>query len=129
MRISRLCLICSLFQGFLSDPSIEYNITKTILSTFNKELMPNNLTIKISITLNQIVLIDERSQILTTNSIVKFFWVDERFRFLPMGSVKEFYISSSLMWLPDLSVINAVNHVKLPLSVENLVRVNYKGMS
>ena len=111
----------------LSDSSIEYNITQTVMSSFDRNQMPANLSIRIEIILNQIVQIDEQSQILTTNSIMKMYWIDERLQFLPMGSVTEFLTTTKSMWIPDLFVINTANNGRLPLEPEDLVRVNYKG--
>ena len=91
------------------NPDLEHNITSIMLSGYNKAIQPGNLTIQLKLTLNQIVSIDEKNQILTTSSLVDLTWTDTRLSFDPKKGMSEVLAPASSVWLPDMYVINTAD--------------------
>lgn len=87
----------------------EYNITTKLLAKYEKKILPPELVIKIKITLNQIVTIDEISQIMVTSSIMEVQWTDKRLQFTDKSGIKEILIPALSIWLPDLFIINTAD--------------------
>merc|ERR1711963_604503 len=84
-----------------------------LLSNYNRLIRPvaNNtdkITVKMGLKLSQLVDLDLKNQILTTNLWVKTEWYDDKLRWEPAeyGGVGEIYVPSEIIWLPDIILYN-----------------------
>jgi len=84
-----------------------------LLSNYNRLIRPvaNNtdkITVKMGLKLSQLVDLDLKNQILTTNLWVETEWHDDKLRWEPSeyGGVEEIYVPSEIIWLPDIILYN-----------------------
>ena len=71
---------------------------------------------------------DERNGQITTHSVLHIFWTDERFVFTPVNGIAEVTILSSLIWKPDLAIINsAASDSYIQYDKQHLTSVNAAG--
>lgn len=84
-----------------------------LLSNYNRLIRPvaNNtdkITVKMGLKLSQLVDLDLKNQILTTNLWVETEWYDDKLRWDPSeyGGVGEIYVPSEIIWLPDIILYN-----------------------
>lgn len=111
------------------SPDEEYNITTSILNGYNKDIQPANLTIRLVLTLNQIVAIDEKNQIMTTSSIIDIIWNDTRLAFNPNLGLAEVLVPVSSIWLPDMYVVNTADtNGFFGYNSQNLANISPGGM-
>ncbi|GAB1606056.1 hypothetical protein Ahia01_000888000, partial [Argonauta hians] len=80
---------------------------------YNKLIRPvgNNtdkLTVKLGIRLSQMIDVDEKNQIMTTNVWLRQEWQDLKLRWDPKeyGGVNRLYVPSVELWLPDIVLYN-----------------------
>ncbi|CAI9731357.1 acetylcholine receptor subunit alpha-like 1 isoform X2 [Octopus vulgaris] len=80
---------------------------------YNKLIRPvgNNtdkLTVKLGIRLSQMIDVDEKNQIMTTNVWLRQEWQDLKLRWNPKeyGGVNRLYVPSVELWLPDIVLYN-----------------------
>jgi len=84
-----------------------------LLSNYNRLIRPvaNNtdkITVKMGLKLSQLVDLDLKNQILTTNLWVETEWSDDKLQWDPeeYGGVEEIYVPSEIIWLPDIILYN-----------------------
>ncbi|XP_074651902.1 acetylcholine receptor subunit alpha-like [Tubulanus polymorphus] len=102
------------FQECLCNPDAKrlYNdLLKK--SGYNKLIRPvgNNsdtLTVFLSMQLSQLIDVDEKNQIMTTNVWLPQIWKDYKLRWNPKeyGNVRRLYVPSEEIWLPDIVLYN-----------------------
>ncbi|KAK6643823.1 hypothetical protein RUM43_000086 [Polyplax serrata] len=84
-----------------------------LLSNYNRLIRPvsNNtdtVLVKLGLRLSQLIDLNLKDQILTTNVWLEHEWVDHKFRWDPAeyGGVTELYVPSEHIWLPDIVLYN-----------------------
>jgi hypothetical protein len=82
-------------------------VITNITSGYNNAIRPSEkITIDIKLSLKQISSLDEKNQILTTNSYFACFWTDSRLTWDPedFGNVTFVLIQASKLWMPDCKI-------------------------
>ncbi|XP_077427611.1 neuronal acetylcholine receptor subunit beta-2 isoform X1 [Vanacampus margaritifer] len=115
LLLAKLCLITSSraesaeerLVNFLLGPE-RYN--KLIRPAVNKS---QQVTISIRVSLSQLISVNEREQIMTTNLWLSQEWNDYRLRWDPekFEGIKKLRIPSKLLWLPDIVLYNNADGV------------------
>ena len=111
--------------------SDQYNIFMNITKNYNKNVRPkDSVEVTPSFSLKQVVSIDEKNQIMTSNSYMGLSWQDERLTWNPhdFNEVNDTLIPTSLLWIIDLFVINTADsngYVSIPSS--SLASVDFNG--
>lgn len=84
-----------------------------LLSNYNRLIRPvsNNtdtVLVKLGLRLSQLIDLNLKDQILTTNVWLEHEWIDHKFRWDPQeyGGVTELYVPSEHIWLPDIVLYN-----------------------
>jgi hypothetical protein len=88
------------------------------------------LLIQIQMSLRQIVSLDEKNQILTTNIYLYLSWCDKRLTWNPANysNVLLIQIPANKVWLPDLSIMNAAGTTNMiPIASNQYVAISYSG--
>ncbi|ODM91301.1 Acetylcholine receptor subunit beta-like 2 [Orchesella cincta] len=105
------------FLGF-SSSLVEANpdakrLYDDLLSNYNRLIRPvsNNsekLTVKLGLKLSQLIDVNLKSQIMTTNVWVEQKWTDYKLQWIPeeYGGVEQLYVPSEHIWLPDIVLYN-----------------------
>ncbi|KAM9770732.1 LOW QUALITY PROTEIN: neuronal acetylcholine receptor subunit beta-2-like [Menidia menidia] len=113
-----LFLILSLKGG--SPENAEERLVNEILGPdrYNKLIRPavnksQKLTVSLQVSLSQLISINEREQIMTTNVWLSQEWNDYRLRWDPdkYEGIKKLRIPSKLIWLPDIVLYNNADGV------------------
>jgi len=106
------CTILYLAPPTSANPDAK-RLYDDLLSNYNRLIRPvaNNtdkITVKMGLKLSQLVDLDLKNQILTTNLWVETEWRDDKLRWDPeeYGGVEEIYVPSENIWLPDLILYN-----------------------
>jgi nicotinic acetylcholine receptor len=103
----------SLFSKSFTDELIEHNIYKTIIKNYERDLRPSAGNITLDLKLNQIINLNERSQIMTSSVYIFLVWSDDR---LKWNSSEAGMAENSILlpvkdiWLPDLFVLNTADY-------------------
>uniref|UniRef100_V9IA19 Neuronal acetylcholine receptor subunit alpha-7 n=1 Tax=Apis cerana TaxID=7461 RepID=V9IA19_APICE len=121
MRI-KLCMVSAglqivLLLTVLPQESLcgrhEKRLLNELLSSYNTLERPvanesEPLEVKFGITLQQIIDVDEKNQILTTNAWLKLEWVDYNLQWneSEYGGVKDLRITPNKLWKPDILMYN-----------------------
>ncbi|KAK7111623.1 acetylcholine receptor subunit alpha-L1-like isoform X2 [Littorina saxatilis] len=92
----------------------EQRLYESIMAKYQQSVMPHvdnktfPLTVAFSLRLNQIVLLDERQQVLTTNVFIDQTWIDPALAWDPLNftDVRALRIPAEHVWLPDTFVYN-----------------------
>nr|XP_018912441.1 PREDICTED: acetylcholine receptor subunit alpha-L1 isoform X1 [Bemisia tabaci]XP_018912442.1 PREDICTED: acetylcholine receptor subunit alpha-L1 isoform X2 [Bemisia tabaci] len=84
-----------------------------LLSNYNRLIRPvsnntNTVLVKLGLRLSQLIDLNLKDQILTTNVWLEHEWEDHKFRWDPAeyGGCKELYVPSEHIWLPDIVLYN-----------------------
>ncbi|XP_068622473.1 acetylcholine receptor subunit alpha-like 2 [Battus philenor] len=84
-----------------------------LLSNYNRLIRPvdknnNTVLVKLGLRLSQLIDLNLKDQILTTNVWLEHEWEDHKFKWDPneYGGVKELYVPSEHIWLPDIVLYN-----------------------
>ncbi|CAK1542039.1 unnamed protein product [Leptosia nina] len=84
-----------------------------LLSNYNRLIRPvdknnNTVLVKLGLRLSQLIDLNLKDQILTTNVWLEHEWEDHKFKWDPSeyGGVKELYVPSEHIWLPDIVLYN-----------------------
>ncbi|KAL1490967.1 hypothetical protein ABEB36_011635 [Hypothenemus hampei] len=84
-----------------------------LLSNYNRLIRPvrnhsTNILVKLGLRLSQLIELNLKDQILTTNVWVEHEWHDYKFMWDPQdyGGVRELYVPSEHIWLPDILLYN-----------------------
>ncbi|XP_012284824.1 acetylcholine receptor subunit alpha-L1 [Orussus abietinus] len=84
-----------------------------LLSNYNRLIRPvsnntNTVVVKLGLRLSQLIDLNLKDQILTTNVWLEHEWQDHKFQWDPSeyGGVTELYVPSEHIWLPDIVLYN-----------------------
>jgi len=107
------CLLLLLYPSLVHPNPDAKRLYDDLLSNYNRLIRPvaNNtdkITVKMGLKLSQLVDLDLKNQILTTNLWVETEWYDDKLRWDPSeyGGVGEIYVPSEIIWLPDIILYN-----------------------
>lgn len=84
-----------------TDDNYEEQLDKILFKNYNKKLRPpNHVHVKFSFTLNQIINLIEKDQIIVLNAFVDHEWVDKRLQWNPLdyGNLSLIRISQNKIW-------------------------------
>nr|CAD7590990.1 unnamed protein product [Timema genevievae] len=116
--IRRTMLVIVVMCGVLLPGPIKGNpdakrLYDDLLSNYNRLIRPvsNNtdtVLVKLGLRLSQLIDLNLKDQILTTNVWLEHEWQDHKFRWDPSeyGGVTELYVPSEHIWLPDIVLYN-----------------------
>ncbi|XP_076237556.1 nicotinic acetylcholine receptor alpha6 [Calliopsis andreniformis] len=106
-------LLTVLPQESLCGPD-ERRLLNELLSSYNTLERPvandnETLEVKFGVTLQQIIDVDEKNQILTTNAWLKLEWTDYNLQWneSEYGGVKDLRITPNRLWKPDILMYNS----------------------
>ncbi|KAL4149874.1 hypothetical protein QTP88_003725 [Uroleucon formosanum] len=109
---SSLPLLLLSAVGCLCNPDAK-RLYDDLLSNYNRLIRPvsNNtdtVLVKLGLRLSQLIELNLKDQILTTNVWLEHEWADHKFIWEPLeyGGVKELYVPSEHIWLPDIVLYN-----------------------
>lgn len=104
------CLV--LIESVNSNPDAK-RLYDDLLSNYNRLIRPvsNNtdtVLVKLGLRLSQLIDLNLKDQILTTNVWLEHEWQDHKFKWDPSeyGGVTELYVPSEHIWLPDIVLYN-----------------------
>ncbi len=115
MNFNQFILLASILPLFLkciADEKIEHNIYKKITKDYEKDLRPSGNSITLDLKLNQIINLNEKSQIMTSAVYIFLVWGDDR---LTWNSSATGFTENSILlpakdiWLPDLFILNTAD--------------------
>ena len=105
--------------------------SKLLSSTnYDPRMKPSsNVEIKVSLSLKQIVSLDEKSQLMISNSFLSIEWQDPRLAWNPLDNdnLTRCLVPTSSIWVVDLFVINSVSDGYVRIPPQSLAHVNYDG--
>lgn len=115
----------------VSSSPIEGNLINTLLSNYNKLTRPvpgedcPPLLVNIGISINQIISVDEKRQILATNIQLRLQWTDVTLTWNASehGNIPSVRIPINLLWCPDIILLNMADEDVFQ-SNENRGRLN-----
>ncbi|XP_055328883.1 uncharacterized protein LOC129581697 [Paramacrobiotus metropolitanus] len=91
----------------------EYRLMSYLLDNYNKAVRPAKnhtepLTVTFGVALTQLIDVDEKNQIMTTNCWLNQVWLDNNLRWNPasFGNITTIRIPSEKIWKPDLLLYN-----------------------
>ncbi|OQR70870.1 acetylcholine receptor subunit alpha 1-like [Tropilaelaps mercedesae] len=107
-----LSMLSYVFRTAVANPDAK-RLYDDLMSSYNRLIRPvgNNsdrLTVKMGLKLSQLIDVNLRSQIMTTNVWVNQEWSDHKLRWDPTeyGGVTELYVPAEQIWLPDIVLYN-----------------------
>ncbi|XP_059061461.1 acetylcholine receptor subunit alpha-like 2 [Achroia grisella] len=107
-----ILLVCLFISGCLANPDAK-RLYDDLLSNYNRLIRPvdknnNTVLVKLGLRLSQLIDLNLKDQILTTNVWLEHEWEDHKFKWDPLeyGGVKELYVPSEHIWLPDIVLYN-----------------------
>ena len=128
LSMSRLSLSGTLTASMLSEQSL----IATLLTGYKKETRPSDdVDISTTISLKQIISIDEKNQIMTSSCYISQQWIDPRLEWDPVtnNGIETIMTNAKNVWLPDTFVLNTADtdgYLKLN-SDFTLVSIHYNG--
>ncbi|KAF7495965.1 Neuronal acetylcholine receptor subunit alpha-7 [Sarcoptes scabiei] len=112
LRVSILTLILS----FVTSGPHERRLLNDLLSNYNVLERPvanesEILIVYFSLTLQQLIDVDEKNQNLVTNMWLRFEWIDSNLRWSPndYGGITDLRISPDKVWRPDVLLYNSAD--------------------
>merc|ERR1719499_3024700 len=108
----KLCLFFLLF-GYVGGNPDAKRLYDDLLSNYNKLVRPvvnvtDAVTVRLKLKLSQLIDVNLRNQIMTTNLWVEQFWYDYKMRWDPneYGGVNMLHVPSDHIWRPDIVLYN-----------------------
>ncbi|CAF4215411.1 unnamed protein product, partial [Adineta steineri] len=100
--------------GSLPDSQLaEQTLITTLLSDYNKNIRPDTqVSVDVSASLQQIVAIDEKQQIMTTSSFISQTWFDYRLSWTPNdtnNNISVLMLPVKTLWIPDTMILNSAD--------------------
>ena len=110
----------------------EQALIASLLNGYNKNIRPDDqVSVDITASLQQIVAMDEKQQIMTSSSFVSQTWYDERLSWTPGSSnhnITVVLLPAKSLWTPDTMILNSADaNGYLTLSDHSLASVDYEG--
>jgi nicotinic acetylcholine receptor beta-4 len=116
---------------YINQTLSEYQIFDSITEDYNSKIRPSpKVDIRISMSLKQIMTIDEKNQIMTSSSSLSLQWKDARLAWpsSDFNNVSEILVPTSKLWTPDMFVINtADNRGYIPIASQSLALIQDDG--
>ncbi|CAF1352425.1 unnamed protein product [Rotaria sp. Silwood1] len=134
--LASIILLCYLFYfcncGTLSTSQLaEQTLITTLLNGYNKNIRPNDqVSVDITASLQQIVAIDEKQQIMTSSLFISQTWFDDRLSWTPNASnnIEVVMLLVKNLWIPDTMILNSADaNGYLTVSDYSLTSVYYTG--
>ncbi|XP_052870033.1 acetylcholine receptor subunit alpha-like 2 isoform X3 [Anopheles cruzii] len=107
-----IVLLCLVIGSVWANPDAK-RLYDDLLSNYNRLIRPvsNNtdtVLVKLGLRLSQLIDLNLKDQILTTNIWLEHEWQDHKFKWDPAeyGGVTELYVPSEHIWLPDIVLYN-----------------------
>uniref|UniRef100_A0A182WQJ9 Nicotinic acetylcholine receptor alpha 2 subunit n=1 Tax=Anopheles minimus TaxID=112268 RepID=A0A182WQJ9_9DIPT len=107
-----IVLLCMVIGSVWANPDAK-RLYDDLLSNYNRLIRPvsNNtdtVLVKLGLRLSQLIDLNLKDQILTTNIWLEHEWQDHKFKWDPAeyGGVTELYVPSEHIWLPDIVLYN-----------------------
>ncbi|CAB4067674.1 CHRNN [Lepeophtheirus salmonis] len=111
-KVWRISLIFVMITGSCGNPDAK-RLYDDLLSNYNKLVRPvvnvsDAVTVKLKLKLSQLIDVNLRNQIMTTNLWVEQFWYDYKMRWEPdeYGGVDMLHVPSDHIWRPDIVLYN-----------------------
>ncbi|CAF0777634.1 unnamed protein product [Brachionus calyciflorus] len=128
----KICILHILLNLIKSQASIEQKISEEILREYDRTITPiGKSEINLTFFLRQLVTIDEKNQLITTNSYVTQQWYDPRLTWntSDYNITNKIIIQAKKLWLPDLNFLNSADGDGfLKLTDSNLAIVYSDGL-
>ncbi|XP_069175739.1 neuronal acetylcholine receptor subunit alpha-10 [Procambarus clarkii] len=106
-----VCLLVLAWRGGADEA--EYRLTRYLMSNYDKSVRPSfkasmALNITFGLALTQIIDVDERNQILTTNCWLNQMWLDYSLQWnaSDFGSIQVIRLPADKLWKPDIILYN-----------------------
>ncbi|XP_063590559.1 acetylcholine receptor subunit alpha-like [Penaeus indicus] len=111
-RLRGILFLAVLITGACGNPDAK-RLYDDLLSNYNKLVRPvinvtDPLEVKIKLKLSQLIDVNLKNQIMTTNLWVEQFWYDYKLKWEPSeyGGVKMLHVPSDHIWRPDIVLYN-----------------------
>ncbi|CAF1555218.1 unnamed protein product, partial [Didymodactylos carnosus] len=131
-----ISLVCYLFYSCdcaLPDSQlIEQTLKNSLFSTYDKTIRPDDqVSVDITATLQQIVAIDEKQQIMTSSSFISQTWYDYRLTWANNASnnnISVLMLPVKNLWIPDTMILNSADTSGyFTVNDYSLASVDYRG--
>ncbi|XP_023721510.1 acetylcholine receptor subunit alpha-like 1 [Cryptotermes secundus] len=127
-----LALLLSVIGGTVANPEAK-RLYDDLLSNYNRLIRPvgNNsdrLTVKMGLRLSQLIDVNLKNQIMTTNVWVEQEWNDYKLKWNPddYGGVETLHVPSEHIWLPDIVLYNNADG-NYEVTIMTKAILNYTG--
>ncbi|KAG5344499.1 ACH1 protein, partial [Acromyrmex charruanus] len=121
-----------IFPGCLGNPDAK-RLYDDLLSNYNKLVRPSfnatdNLTVKIKLKLSQLIDVNLKNQVMTTNLWVEQSWHDYKLKWDPKeyGGVDMLHVPSDHIWRPDIVLYNNADG-NFEVTLATKATLNYTG--
>ncbi|XP_070543627.1 neuronal acetylcholine receptor subunit alpha-10-like isoform X2 [Ptychodera flava] len=105
-------LLCLMFTGLFASPD-EFNLLHDVLANYSNIVRPVSnssaaVLVKYGAALQQIIDLDEKNQVLTSNLWIRMQWSDDSFKWNPddYGGTSVLIVPSDTIWKPDIVLYN-----------------------
>lgn len=112
LLVAALLALCAAPPRCLGNPDAK-RLYDDLMSSYNRLIRPvsNNsdrLTVRMGLKLSQLIDVNLKNQIMTTNVWVNQEWSDHKLKWDPQeyGGVTELYVPAEQIWLPDIVLYN-----------------------
>jgi len=109
----------------------EQTLITTLLTGYNKNIRPDDqVSVDITASIQQIVSIDEKQQIMTSSSFISQTWFDERLSWTlsSNNSIKVVMLPVKSLWIPDTLILNSADtNAYFTINDYSLASVYYTG--
>ncbi|CAG4920154.1 unnamed protein product [Colias eurytheme] len=131
-RVARLLLLALLLAGCAGNPDAK-RLYDDLLSNYNKLVRPvlnvsDALTVRIKLKLSQLIDVNLKNQIMTTNLWVEQSWYDYKLSWEPReyGGVEMLHVPSDHIWRPDIVLYNNADG-NFEVTLATKATLNYTG--
>ncbi|CAF2799300.1 unnamed protein product [Rotaria sp. Silwood2] len=127
-------LIWLFFTGIVCD--VEMNLTRTLLNpiVYEKSIRPalnhrDVTNVSFDLSLAQLIDVDEKNQIITTNQWITMVWRDPKLRWEPLDwdNVSLLHIKYDKVWLPDIILYNNADRLASLSQISTNIMVSSDG--
>ncbi|UJR21933.1 hypothetical protein I4U23_025002 [Adineta vaga] len=131
----KILLIYSLVTGIKND--VEMNLIRTLLNSivYDKSVRPalhhlDVTNVSFDLSLAQLIDVDEKNQIITTNQWLTMIWPDPKLRWNPSNwdNVSLLHIKYDKVWLPDIVLYNNADNLASLSQISTNVMVSFEGI-
>jgi len=125
-------IVCFIIGGCNGNPHAK-RLYDDLLNNYNRLIRPvlndtDTLTVKLGLKLSQLIDVDLKNQVMTTNVWVEQKWLDYKLKWNPdeYGGVEMLYVPSQHIWLPDIVLFNNADG-KYEVTLMTKASLNYTG--